>query len=58
MRVLVVEDDPVLLNGLEVGLGMAGYTVEAVSTCADASRPASMRHAACHAVSLIASLLM
>ena len=37
MRVLVVEDDPVLLNGLEVGLGMAGYTVETVSTCADAS---------------------
>jgi two-component system response regulator QseB len=37
MRVLVVEDDAVLLNGLEVGLGMAGYTVEAVSTCADAS---------------------
>jgi len=35
--VLVVEDDPVLLNGLEVGLGMAGYTVETVSTCADAS---------------------
>jgi two-component system response regulator QseB len=37
MRVLVVEDDPVLLNGLQVGLGMAGYTVEAVSTRADAS---------------------
>jgi two-component system response regulator QseB len=37
MRVLVVEDDAVLLDGLRVGLGMAGYTVEAVSTCADAS---------------------
>ncbi len=37
MRVLVVEDDAVLLNGLQVGLGLAGFTVEAVSTCADAS---------------------
>ncbi len=37
MRVLVVEDDAVLLNGLQVGLGLAGFTVEAVATCADAS---------------------
>ncbi|MDN5925996.1 MAG: response regulator [Hyphomicrobiales bacterium] len=37
MRVLVVEDDPVLLNGLQVGLGLAGFTVEAVANCADAS---------------------
>jgi len=36
MRVLLVEDDAVLLNGLQVGLGMAGLTVEAVSNCADA----------------------
>lgn len=37
MRVLVVEDDAVLLNGLQVGLGLAGFTVDAVSTCGDAS---------------------
>lgn len=37
MRVLVVEDDTVLLNGLQVGLGLAGFTVEAVANCADAS---------------------
>jgi two-component system response regulator QseB len=36
MRILVVEDDPLLLDGLKVGLGMAGATVDAVSTCADA----------------------
>lgn len=37
MRILIVEDDTVLMNGLQVGLGMAGFTVEAVSNCADAS---------------------
>lgn len=37
MRVLVVEDDEVLLNGLQVGLGLAGFTVETVATCADAA---------------------
>lgn len=37
MRVLVVEDDAVLMNGLQVGLGLAGFTVDAVGTCADAS---------------------
>lgn len=37
MRVLLVEDDAVLMNGLQVGLGLAGFTVDAVSTCADAS---------------------
>ena len=36
MRVLVVEDDPLLLDGLMVGLGLAGATVDVVSTCADA----------------------
>lgn len=36
MRVLVVEDDEVLLNGLQVGLGMNGCTVDAVATCAEA----------------------
>ncbi|MDQ8698118.1 response regulator transcription factor [Hyphomicrobium sp. LHD-15] len=36
MRVLVVEDDAVLQNGLTVGLGIHGITAEAVGTCADA----------------------
>lgn len=36
MRILVVEDDPVLVDGLKVGLGLAGATVDDVTTCADA----------------------
>ena len=36
MRVRVVEDDPVLQNGLTVGLGIHGFTAEGVGTCADA----------------------
>lgn len=36
MRILVVEDDPVLADGLKVGLGLAGSTVDVVSTAADA----------------------
>lgn len=36
MRVLIVEDDPVLQNGLTVGLGIHGLTAEAVGTCSDA----------------------
>jgi DNA-binding response OmpR family regulator len=35
MRILVVEDDPVLLDGLKAGLGLVGATVDAVSCCAD-----------------------
>ncbi|MBS7700079.1 MULTISPECIES: response regulator [unclassified Chelatococcus] len=37
MRILVVEDDAVLMNGLQVGLGQVGFTVDAVATRADAS---------------------
>lgn len=37
MRVLVVEDDEVLLNGLQVGLGLSGFSIETVSSCADAA---------------------
>ncbi len=37
MRILVVEDDPVLANGLLVGLGFGGATVDLVGTCGDAS---------------------
>lgn len=36
MRVLIVEDDPILADGLAVGLELAGSTVDAVGTCADA----------------------
>ena len=36
MRILVVEDDPVLADGLRVGLGLAGMTVDHVGTCTDA----------------------
>lgn len=50
MRILVVEDDAVLMDGVEVGLGLAGFTVDAVGTCADAS--AALRTAAFDAVVL------
>ncbi len=36
MRILVVEDDPVLMDGLKVGLGLGGWTVDAVATLSDA----------------------
>lgn len=36
MRILVVEDDAMLLDGLKVGLGIHGFTVDAVASCDDA----------------------
>lgn len=36
MRILIVEDDPTLRDGLTVGLRLAGFSPDAVSTCADA----------------------
>ena len=36
MRLLIVEDDPVLSEGLVVGLGLSGFTADAVATLADA----------------------
>jgi DNA-binding response OmpR family regulator len=36
MRILVVEDDAMLLDGLKVGLGLHGFTVDAVASCCDA----------------------
>ncbi|EKS31246.1 response regulator [Afipia felis] len=36
MRILVVEDDPVIASGLRNGLGLSGGVVDVVSTCADA----------------------
>jgi len=36
MRILIVEDDAVLANGMKVGLELAGDTIDCVSNCADA----------------------
>lgn len=36
MRVLVVEDDEVLLDGLDTGLGLEGFTVDTVDNSEDA----------------------
>lgn len=36
MRLLIVEDDPVLADGLSVGLALSGFTADAVGTLADA----------------------
>lgn len=41
MRILIVEDDPLLRDGLAVGLEMAGFSPDAVDCCADAE--AAMR---------------
>lgn len=35
MRILVVEDDPVLSNGLKVGLSLFGATLDIVASCAE-----------------------
>jgi two-component system response regulator QseB len=36
MRILVVEDDPILSDGLRAGLSLTGATVDTVETCHDA----------------------
>ena len=36
MRVLIVEDDAVLRDGLRVGLGIGGFNTDAVETCEEA----------------------
>ena len=36
MRILVLEDDPALSEGLSIGLASLGATPELVSSCADA----------------------
>jgi DNA-binding response OmpR family regulator len=36
MRILVVEDDPILSDGLRAGLSLTGATVDTVATCEDA----------------------
>ena len=35
MRILVVEDDEVLREGLDAGLSLEGHTVDLVETCLD-----------------------
>jgi two-component system response regulator QseB len=35
-RILAVEDDPILLDGLRAGLKLAGFACDPVGTCADA----------------------
>ena len=50
MRLLVVEDDEILLDGLKVGLQMFGFTIDAVTSVADAD-------AAIHADSFDAIIL-
>lgn len=42
MRLLVVEDDPMLREGLSVGLGLKGFSVEAVATLADAAHAVAL----------------
>lgn len=37
MRILVVEDDPILLDGLREGLKLSGFVADGVTTVADAS---------------------
>jgi two-component system response regulator QseB len=36
MRVLIIEDDAVLRDGLQVGLGIVGFNTDAVETCEEA----------------------
>lgn len=44
MRILVIEDDAVLLDGLKVGLGLAGLSTDTVSTLADAHEAVANNH--------------
>jgi two-component system response regulator QseB len=47
MRILVVEDDPILSDGLRAGLSLTGATVDTVATCGDADAAiASSRYSA------------
>ncbi|MDS9470014.1 winged helix-turn-helix domain-containing protein [Paracoccus sp. MBLB3053] len=42
MRVLIIEDDAILRDGLTVGLRLAGFSPEAVCDCADARQALAM----------------
>ena len=56
MRILVVEDDPILSDGLRAGLGLGGATVDCVGTCADAE--AALATSAFSAIVLYAQEMM
>jgi len=42
MRVLIVEDDAILRDGLKVGLGIGGFNADAVESCEE--EDAVLRH--------------
>jgi two-component system, OmpR family, response regulator QseB len=44
MRLLIVEDDPLISNGIEVGLALGGAAVDRVDTCADAQAALQTAH--------------
>lgn len=44
MRILVVEDDEMLKDGLQVGLSLNGFTVDCVATCQDANAAVELHH--------------
>jgi two-component system, OmpR family, response regulator QseB len=44
MRILIVEDDPILSDGLIAGLGLCGWAVDDVSTCGDAEAALATAH--------------
>lgn len=44
MRILVIEDDAILLDGLKVGLGLTGFAIDTVATLSDASEALSSDH--------------
>ena len=47
MRILVIEDDEILRDGLAAGLGLEGFEVDSVASCADArAAVATQDHAA------------
>lgn len=44
MRILIVEDDPVIADAVRVGLALGGARVDCVGTCADALAAVSTTH--------------
>lgn len=44
MRILVIEDDAILLDGLKVGLGLTGFAIDTVATLSDASEALASDH--------------
>ena len=44
MRILVIEDDAILLDRLKVGLGLTGFAIDTVATLSDASEALASDH--------------